>query len=211
MKCEDDPMVKLFRSWVAAGSRSALVAVALACCAQVEAKSSSTYSYLGFNIDDNRASPDQRQALEAGLREQIDLVTSLPIDPKIAASLQSVPIRIDPTLREPGHYDQSGLRLWDKQSPPDNPVLLHQLLHAWLSRASGGDRLIIRKAYDTAVASGRYPRDAYMMSDVAEFFTMTTSVVLWGKAARLPFKRERVQAEMPDYYSWIVQRFGLRL
>ena len=50
-----------------------------------------------------------------------------------------------------------------------------------------------------------------MMSDFAEFFTMTTSVVLWGNAARLPFKRERVAAEMPDYYAWIVQRAGLRL
>lgn len=204
-------MVKLLQSRVAASLRSVLIAVALACCAQVQAKSSATYTYLGFNIDENRVSPDERQTLEAGLREQIDLVNSLPVDPKIAAFLQSVPIRIDPTLHEPGHYDQSGLRLWDKQSPPDNPVLLHELLHAWLSRASADDRLIIRKAYDTAVASGRYPRDAYMMSDVAEFFTMTTSVVLWGKAARLPFKRERVQTEMPDYYAWIVQRFGLRL
>ena len=50
-----------------------------------------------------------------------------------------------------------------------------------------------------------------MMTDVAEFFTMTASVVLWGKAARLPFSRDRVRADMLDYYDWLVSTFGLKL
>ena len=204
-------MMKPRHSWNLAWPRPALIAVALACCAPANARSPAIYAYLGFNVDESRVPPDQRAAVETGLREQIDLVNSLPINPTIASFLRSVPVRIDPSLHEPGHYDESGLRLWDKQSRSDNPVLLHELLHAWLSKASADDRLIIRRAYEAAVASGRYPREAYMMSDVAEFFTMTSSVVLWGKAARLPFKRERVQAEMPDYYAWIVQRFDLRL
>jgi len=204
-------MMKPQRSWPLPWSLPALIVLELACCGLAQARPPAIYTYLGFNVDESRVPPDRRAAVETGLHEQIDLVKSLPIDTTIAAFLQSVPVRIDPTLHEPGHYDDSGLRLWDKPSPPDNPVLLHELLHAWLSRASADDRKIIRRAYDTALASGRYPHDAYMMSDVAEFFTMTTSVVLWGKAARLPFKRERVEAEMPDYYVWIVQRFALRL
>ena len=199
------------RSWFLPMSRLTLIAVAMVGSFPAQANPQAIYSYLGFNVDERRVSPDERAAVENGLREQIDLVTSLPIDTTIAAFLQSVPVRIDPALREPGHYDESGLRLWDKPSPPDNPVLLHELLHAWLSHASADDKQIIRRAYDAAVTSRRYPHDSYMMSDVAEFFTMTTSVVLWGKAARLPFKRERVETEMPDYYVWIVKRFGLRL
>ena len=203
-------MPKLRRSYIAAFSWVLLQVATTGCSVPAEGKPSASYTYLGFRIDESKVPPDQRPAVETGLREQIDLVDSLLIDPKIAAFLHAVPVRIDPSLHEPGHYDESGLRLWDKQSPPDNPVLLHELLHAWLSRASGDDRLVIRRAYETALASGRYPRDAYMMSDVAEFFTMTTSVALWGKAARLPFKRERVQADMPDYYAWIMNRFGLK-
>ena len=188
-----------------------LILLGLTCYNPLWAKPPVTFSYLGFDIDESRLGQDQRSAVKAGLRQQIDLVHSLAIEPDIAAFLQTVPVRIDPSLREPGHYDQTGLRLRDKQSPADNPVLLHELPHAWLSKASASDRRIIQQAYAAAVSSGRYPRDAYMMTDVAEFFAMTTSVVLWGRAARLPFVRERVQAEMPEFYASIVQRFGLHL
>ena len=42
-----------------------------------------------------------------------------------------------------------------------------------------------------------------MLSDEAEFFAMTTSVELYGHAARPPFTREALEAKQPAYAAWI--------
>ncbi len=162
-----------------------------------------------MSVDEARAPVAARPALEQSLRQQIDLVRSLPIRPDIAEFFRRTPLRIDPDLHEPGHFDATGLRLSDKVVPADNPVLLHELLHGWLGRSTADEREHIRRAFDAARTSGRYPPDAYMLSTRAEFFAMTASVVLWGRAARAPFTRERVRAEMPDYFAWLVATFGL--
>lgn len=193
--------------------RSLLVACALVLAAPraASAREPAVFLYNGVSIDERAVAADHRMVLEQGLREQIDLLRSLAIRPEIAESLRAVPIRIDPNLREPGHYDETGLRLWDKVVPRDNPVLLHELLHVWLTHATGAQRARIDRAYAEARRSGRYPGSAYMLTNVGEFFAMTASVVLWGKAARLPFARDRVKTDMPDYYDWLVSSFGLNL
>ena len=165
----------------------------------------------GMTVDESRVAPERRAALDASLRAQIDLVRSVPVRADIAEAFRRTPIRIDPGLDEAGHYDATGLRLSDRSVPPDNPVLLHELLHGWLSRSTAAEQQRIRRAYDEARASGRYPADAYMLSTPAEFFAMTASTVLWGRAARAPFTRGRVAAEMPDYFRWLVATFGLDL
>ena len=162
-------------------------------------------------VDEGAVPVEHRAALEASLRDQIDLVRSLPIRPDVADAFRQTPVRIDPGLREPGHYDATGLRLADRSVPADNPVLLHELLHGWLSRSTAAEQKRIRRAFDAARASGRYPADAYMLSTPAEFFAMTASVVLWGRAARAPFSRDRVRADLPDYFDWLVGTFGLDL
>lgn len=169
------------------------------------------FVYKGMKVDEGQVAIERRPALESGLREQIDLVRSLPIRPEIAEFLRRTPVRIDPTLHESGHYDQTGLRFSAMVVPVDNPVLLHELLHAWLSQSSNDERRKIRRAFDEARASGHYPVNAYMLSTPAEFFAMTTSVVLWGRAARAPFTRDRVRIEMPSYFRWLVETFGLDL
>jgi hypothetical protein len=49
-----------------------------------------------------------------------------------------------------------------------------------------------------------------MLRNPAEFFAMTGSVALWGRAARAPFTRERLRASLPDCHDWLAGEFGLR-
>ena len=202
-----------FVAFIGRTGRRALLALAIAGApiAAAQAADEPVFVWNGMTVDERRVPVDRRAALAPSLRAQIDLVRSVPIRPEIADFFRRTPLRIDPDLHEPGHFDVTGLRLSDKSVPADNPVLLHELLHAWLSRSTAAERQRIHVAFDAARTSGRYPADAYMLSTQAEFFAMTASVVLWGRAARAPFTRGRVQADMPDYFRWLVDTFGLIL
>ena len=191
--------------------RTIALLLAVATAATGGAAAEPVFAWHGMAVDEAAVPVEHRGVLEASLRDQIDLVRSLPIRPDVADAFRRTPLRIDPGLREPGHYDATGLRLSDRPVPADNPVLLHELLHGWLSRSTPAEQRRIRRAYDAARTSGRYPADAYMLSTPAEFFAMTASVVLWGRAARAPFTRDRVRADMPDYFDWLVATFGLDL
>lgn len=119
---------------------------------------------------------------------------------------------MDPALKQPGRFGADGLTLSDQISPAANPVLLHELIHAWHSSQSAeAQRVVIRQAYAAAQSSRRFRPDGYMLSNPREFLAMTASVVLWGRAAREPFTRDRVKATMPEFYAWLVDTFGLQL
>lgn len=170
-------------------------------------------SYGGFAIDLNLAPQTTRDATLRSLRAQIDLVNSLKIKPDVMAWFRTVPLIIDPSIREPGEFRNGRLALKDIATPADNPLLLHELLHGWHFQMMPGRRRNpeVLAFYAQAKASGAFPAQSYMMSNVGEFFAMTASVVLWGKAARPPSTRERLRAVMPAYYDWLVGQFGLQL
>ena len=48
-----------------------------------------------------------------------------------------------------------------------------------------------------------------MLKNVREYFAMTASVVLHGRASRPPSTRETVKRTQPQLYAWIVRAFGL--
>ncbi|GAA0629627.1 hypothetical protein GCM10009422_28890 [Brevundimonas kwangchunensis] len=151
----------------------------------------------------------RRPEIAAWVRQQIDQVHDLPISDDIKAWFATVTITIDPTLNMPGRFSGGRLTLDDRVSPPDNPVLLHELLHAYMDlRLPRTDE--VRRFYEQARDSGDWPAQSYMLSNVAEFFAMTGSVALWGQAARPPSTRERLREAMPEYYDWLTTHFGLR-
>ena len=90
----------------------------------------------------------------------------------------------------------------DRQiDPPENPVLLHELLHAYHQQRlpDGLKNPRIIAFFEAASLSGKFPPQAYMLTNPAEFFAMCASVVLWGHAARLPFTRAHVR-ETPAHF-----------
>jgi hypothetical protein len=68
----------------------------------------------------------------------------------------------------------------------------------------------IIRFYQIAVRNNLYPKGAYMLINPGEFFAMTGSVYLWGKAAKEPHTREVLRAKQPIYYTWLGELFGVK-
>lgn len=175
------------------------------------AEDSPVFEYRGFTVDMTAAAPDKRAAVGAYIRQQIDLVEGLNIREDIKVWFRGVRLTVDPALNMPGRVDRNGLTLNDAVSPPENPVLLHELLHVYQGRrlAGGRNNPQLVAAYHQAMNSRDWPPQAYMLSNINEFFAMTGSVALWGRAARPPSTRERLKTTMPDWYAFLVSEFGL--
>lgn len=193
-------------------SRRLILALGLACLARpVASQEEARLSYKGFEVDLSAGSADRREAVTAYVRRQIDLVDGLVIKPDIKAYFRTVPITISPDLRIPGEFRNNTLTLADGVFAAENPILLHELLHAYRRHRLTGGPLSpdLLRHYEEAKAKGTWPADAYMYQDVSEFFSMTGSVALWGRAARPPSTRAELQAALPDCYAWLVAEFGL--
>jgi len=164
-----------------------------------------------FPIDWQGAPETPRIA--AALAAQIALVEALPIDPAIIAFFASERITVDTMPGSMSRIGPDGVHFERRAVPPDNPVLLHELLHRYhLLRLSDGYRnKDVLGFYAQARASGLYPAQSYMFSHPIEFFAMTVSAVLFGTLTRPPFSRVEVRDKSPELYQWIVRKFGLRL
>lgn len=175
------------------------------------AREDAVETWRGFTVDLTAAAETERPALQAYIRQQIDLVESLSIRADIKAWFRTIRITLDPALNMPGRFGRNGLTLNDTVSPPENPVLLHELLHGYQAQRLAGARNNphLVAGFEQARASGDWQAQSYMLSNIYEFFAMTASVALWGRAARPPGTRQRLQAAMPEYYAWLVEEFGL--
>jgi hypothetical protein len=170
------------------------------------------FAYKGWSFDIDRGGGPLPDALLRSLQAQIDIVEAIDIKPDIRAFFRAVPKAIVPhTPLGPGAYDFEKRRMFlDRQiDPPENPVLLHELLHAYhqqrLPEGLKNPRIIA--FFEAASLSGRFPAQAYMLTNAAEFFAMCASVVLWGRAARPPSTRAQVRETLPLFYDWIVAQF----
>jgi len=93
---------------------------------------------------------------------------------------------------------------------PERPILLHELLHAYHAQIipQGFRAPAILYYYDLAKKEPLYPIDAYLMTNEREFFAVTASVFLYGKADQEPFTRSNLKQKQPEYYSYLVWLFG---
>lgn len=165
----------------------------------------------GFTIDWQGG--EQTPEVAASLAAQIALVQSLAVSEETMAFFRSQVITVDRELGTATRAGPRGVFFERRPMPPENPVLLHELIHRWqlLKLPDGARNAEVRGFYEQAKASGRYPAESYMLKNPFEFFAMTASVVLWGKAARPPYLRDNVKAKSPTLYAFIVGTFGLRL
>jgi hypothetical protein len=189
--------------------RILVLGLALAAASDASAQAGES-SYRGFSVDLTAVPQRRRAALEPTIRRQIDIVADLKIKPQAAQFFRQIPVIIDPATRSAGHAGRNGLTLNDEVMPPDNPVLLHELLHMYHARQlSGGLRNAqLIRFFEQAKTAG-WPKDAYMLENVKEFFAMTASVALFGQASRPPSTRMELRRRMPALYAWIAAEFGL--
>ena len=170
------------------------------------------FSYKGWRFNTDGARGPLSGALIQSLQAQIDIVERVDIKPSIREFFRGLPKSIVPTTPYgPGAYDfdRRAMFLSMQIDPPRNPVFLHELLHAYHQRRlpQGLKNPRIIAFFEEAGLSGRFPPQAYMLTNAAEFFAMCVSVVLWGRAARPPSTRAHVRETLPDFYDWIVAEF----
>ncbi len=189
-------------------SRRQIIGAAAAASVLAGAAPAPQFVYGGWRFDRAAISQPLSGAFIASLRSQVDIVEAVNIKPAIRAFFRGIPKFIVPTTPlGPGEYsfDQRRLFLSLQIDPPQNPVLLHAYHQ---QRLPGGLRNPLNEGfYEQAVRSDQFPVGAYMLTNVAEFFAMCGSVVLWGQAARPPRTRRHVQLSLPGFYDWIITEF----
>lgn len=147
------------------------------------------------------------------LARQIAAIRALPIKPSALAFFARQPILIARRTGIGSRVIPRGALITRDPFPVDNPVLLHELLHRYHTQMlpEGRRNPDLLRFFADAKAKKDWPQQAYLYTDVGEFFAMTASVVLSGKAARPPYARAEVERRMPALYRWIVTEFALRI
>jgi hypothetical protein len=93
----------------------------------------------------------------------------------------------------------------------EDPVILHELLHAYHNKLMGGglENLGIKAMYAQAVSKNVMPKEEYAMANPQEFFAVTASVFLAGKGTiSEPHTRAQLKEKLPKYYKYLVELFG---
>jgi hypothetical protein len=83
------------------------------------------------------------------------------------------------------------------------PVILHEMFHSYhaIIMPQGVKNPSILFYYDQAKSKQLYPADAYLMTNVKEFFAVTASVFLSGDDGK--FTRSNLKEKQPDYYNYL--------
>jgi hypothetical protein len=172
-------------------------------------------SYRGFTVDatEIRDAP-QYKAIMTSFVHQIDIVADCGAKPEQLQFFRSQTVLVKHAPPGGfGHFDSRspGVTLADAVEEPQKPILLHELLHAYHFRVMpGGFRNAeIMTFFNRAQSSGAYPKDAYVLKNVQEFFAVTASLYLWGNVDRPPHTRDKLKAAQPVYTTWLGQLFGV--
>jgi hypothetical protein len=85
------------------------------------------------------------------------------------------------------------------------PVILHEMFHAYHAEImpQGVKNPAIKFYYDQAKSKQLYPADAYLMTNEKEFFAVTASVFLSGKADG-GVTQSDIKQKQPDYFKYLV-------
>ena len=187
--------------------------------AATPATNAKTIAYKGMTVDVTAIeSSANRDAILGALHRQVDIVDGVRLDARTVTFLKGVPVRLRAGAGgvggNPGAYSgtSKAITLDAQVYPADHPILLHELMHAYHDQRlpDGTHNAEVLALYHAAVASGKFPADAYMLSNVNEYFAMMASVYLFGSAAREPLTREEIRKLQPACYAWMEKQFGRR-
>ena len=153
-------------------------------------------------------------ALTAAMRHQLDIAADSGAKPEILAFFRNQKIAVLPTTGHGGglYARARGVELDGVVPPHNNPVVLHEFMHAMHNRylPQSSDNPDIVQFYQRAVTNQLYSKGEYLLTNKGEFFAVTASLYLWGSVAREPHNRETLRAKQPNYYKWLGDIFGVR-
>ena len=172
-------------------------------------------AYRGFTVDATEIKDAPKyQEIMTSLVHQIDIVADCGAKPEQLQFFRSQTVFVKHAPPGGmGHFNSRspGVTVADIVAQPQKPILLHELLHAYHFRVMP-DRYRnaeILTFFQRAQSIGAYPKDAYLLKNVQEFFAVTASLYLWGNVDRPPHTRDRLKAAQPVYYAWLGQLFGV--
>jgi len=178
------------------------------------AASEMVLSYRGFTTDmsllENGA---DRDAVEASLKRQIDIVADSGAKPAIMAFFRSQMMKLKFGSEDGGgRFSSAGVEIDARPQPPERPIVLHELLHALHARylPGGARNADVDRFYNNARRGQVYPANEYVLKNSFEFFAVTASLYLWGYVARAPNDRETLRSKQPYYYAWLGELFGVK-
>jgi hypothetical protein len=163
--------------------------------------------YRGFTVD---AAAIER---DAGAREAVEHQLDIVADCGAKADIQTF-FRAQHMVVRPGARDRfsrdGGIEI-DTRLPPQQPIVLHELLHAYHAFVlpQGARNPDILAFYNEARRGGLYPAGSYVLRNPMEFFAVTGSLYLSGHVDRPPGNRETLRAAQPRYYAWLADLFGV--
>jgi hypothetical protein len=169
---------------------------------------------------------------------QLDIVEGVGLSPRVLKFFHSVPVVVDefkclegsaaaaddkkpvlsaacynakarpPRLQLVGDTDGGVVMVRTRALSPEKAILLHEMLHAYHAQIlpEGTKNQSILFYY--AKAKGLYPEEAYLMTNEREFFAVTASVFLSGKADG-GVTRSDIKQKQPDYYNYLAWLFEL--
>jgi len=195
---------------------AAAIAAASLPAAAIFAQGAVKFTYRGFTVDTSAAQGAPNfAAIETSLKHQLDIVADCGTTPKILDFFRSQEIFLKPGQGDGGgHFsaNSKGVTLDVAVDPPQKPVVLHELLHAYHWRVLPGAfrNSDILRFYQRARQSELYPTDSYVLKNPQEFFAVTGSLYLWGNVDRPPHTRATLREKQPVYYKWLGDLFGVQ-
>jgi hypothetical protein len=164
-------------------------------------------AYRGFTVD--AAAIERDAGARAAVEHQLDVVADCGVRADVLAFFRAQRIVVQPGARD--HFSQRGGIEIDVRLPPQQPIVLHELLHAYHAFVlpQGARNPDVLGFYAEARNGGLYPAGSYVLRNPMEFFAVTASLYLSGHVDRPPFDRETLRARQPRYYGWLGQLFGV--
>jgi hypothetical protein len=165
------------------------------------------FAYRGFTVDAAAIARDA--GARAAVEHQLDVVADCGANADVLAFFRAQRIVVRPGARD--HFSRAGGIEIDVRLPPQQPILLHELLHAYHAFVlpQGARNPDVLGFYAEARNGSLYPAGSYVLSNPMEFFAVTASLYLSGHVDRPPFDRETLRARQPRYYAWLAQLFGV--
>jgi hypothetical protein len=165
------------------------------------------FAYRGFTVD--AAAIERDAGARAAVEHQLDVVADCGARADVLAFFRAQRIVVQPGARD--HFSRGdGIEI-DVRLPPQKPIVLHELLHAYHAFAlpQGARNPDVLGFYAEARNGGVYPAGSYVLRNPMEFFAVTASLYLSGHVDRPPFDRETLRARQPRYYAWLGRLFGV--
>jgi hypothetical protein len=200
------------RSWIWAACFSIVAFFSLSAQAE-NVFAGGKFTYRGFTVDATAArSGAKTRALEASVKHQLDIVADSGVKPEILDFFRNQVIVLKSGLgSDHGRFDGNIVMIEDTVEPPQRPIILHELLHAYHAKVlpEGGQNPDVLLFYNRAKNNNLYPSDEYLLKNNREFFAVTASLYLWGNVDREPHTRENLKAKQPIYYDWLGKLFSV--